>query len=594
MNGLKAEFPRVGAKARLLLFGLIAIASVAVGFLLVDAAHAQVLVKRWGYYGIGLTFAWAAVAGCSALPDITRGFRGMAAGEKARLWIVIGLCALIAALTVRFTYKVLYDEMVLQATAWNMHFSREASTVLRGYRIDGFFAPLDAYVDKRPLFFTFLISLLHDVVGYREANAFGFNFALLPLVLFQLYCLARRLAPPAASLAALAAFGTLSLLAHNATGAGMEMLNLAMLLGSLHAAIAYLEQPTEKRLTLLILVVVLLAQTRYESSLYVAPAALVILEGWRRARRPLAPLALILAPLLLVPYAIHNTYLSGTPLLWELRDHEQTRFSVAHFWANLRHAGAYFFAVSRLMTNSAWLSATGFAGLLYGAICLWRGRGDWRHAPAPAFALTCFGIGILANLLLLMFYYWGQLDDPIVGRLSLPAYALITLALAYATGRLERVFRPASAVVAAGAIGILLVTGLGANAQHVTLNTLERELLWERQFVAAQSPGDRLIITNKSALPWMLCRKPAIAIELARTRVSALRRQLDQREFKEILVFQGLRPASPEGEYVLNPTDRLPDWFVLEPLAERRFGARLCRVSRLVAINAPPDAAVQQ
>ncbi|HVU32615.1 MAG TPA: glycosyltransferase family 39 protein [Opitutaceae bacterium] len=580
----------LGPRARLLAFGVVALASVALGFLTFSVHQSQYLIEHYGYYTISFTFAWALIAAWRIAPVLGAELAAPARRERFQAGGVIAVCTVIAVLTVPITYKVLYDEMVLQATAWDMHFFREVKTILRGYRVDGMFVPFDAYLDKRPFFFAYLVSLVHDLTGYREANAFYVNLALMPVVLVQVYYLGRRLAAHGGALAAVVALGTLSLLAQNATGAGMEMLNLAMLLLTLQLGLIYLDAPDAPRLAAMLLAAVLLAQTRYESSLYVLPTAVVALEGWRRAGRIILPPSAIFAPALLIPYAIHNTYLSGTPLLWELHQDEKARFGLDHFWSNLHHAGLYLFSGSTLSTNSFWLSVAGILAFLFGLYRLWRGRRGWRTAPPVAVGLVAFGVVILGNLLLLMFYYWGQLDDPIVARLSLPTCVLLALALAYAVNVLDAPRRHLAAVSIGGAVLCYVWSGLIANAQHSALNTLDAELAWEQRYVASLPPGDRLILTNKSALPWMIHETPAIAIEQARHRVEELRFQLENHTFREILVTQMLRPTSAAGDYQLDPADRLPDWFVLQPVAEHRFGTRLDRVSRLVEIQPRPPA----
>lgn len=52
----------------------------------------------------------------------------------------------------------------------------------------------DNYIDKRPLLYPFLVSLAHDLTGYRVLNAFLVNVALHPLLLGLAWWLARRLA----------------------------------------------------------------------------------------------------------------------------------------------------------------------------------------------------------------------------------------------------------------------------------------------------------------------------------------------------------------------------------------------------------------
>ena len=581
-------------RVRLLLFGAVAVASVWLGFLAFNAAQAQILVKHYGYITISATFGWALWSWWRVAPVLRA---ELAAAQRRERWqaaAVVLACSAVAILTVPATYKVLYDEMVLQATAWNMHFFREVSTILRGYTIDGVFVPLDAYLDKRPFFFAYLVSLLHDLTGYREANAFYLNMALAPVVLAQIYFIGRRIASHGAALAGVVAIGTLSLMAHNANGAGMELLNLAMLLFTMQLALIYLDAPDGKRLSALIFAAVLLAQTRYESCLYVIPVALIGFEGWRRAGRVIMPPAAILAPALLIPYAVHNTYLSGTPLLWELHENEKTRFGVQYLWQNLDHAYGFFFSTSRLLTNSLWLSVAGPIALLIGVAAFWRKRRLWRTAPSVAPVFIAFGAVILGNLAMLMFYYWGQLDDPIAARLSLPTCVLMAIALAFAVARFDGPRRHLVAVACGGAVLAYLWSGLVANAQHTGLNTLDHELLWERRFVAGLPPGERLIVTNKSALPWMLCRTPSVAIEQARHRVDGLRFHLENKTFREVLVFQTYRPTSRDGDYQLDPVDRLPDSFVLEPITERRFGTRLDRVSRIVEIRRAPAQAARK
>jgi hypothetical protein len=62
---------------------------------------------------------------------------------------------------------------------------------------------------------------------------------------------------------------------------------------------------------------------------------------------------------------------------------------------------------------------------------------------------------------------------------------------------------------------------------------------------------------------------------------------LDQGTFQEVLVTQLLRPTGAEGHFVVEPKDLLPDDYVLEPVVERHIGARIARISRVVAILPP-------
>ncbi|MCF7687612.1 MAG: glycosyltransferase family 39 protein [Cephaloticoccus sp.] len=589
MGGAKEDIdPPVRANSRLQLllrligFGFVAVVAVYIGFLACSVNEARLLVQRFGYFTIAGTFVWSVVAVVRIGPGWLRSWSGMTRQEVWAAGGVALLLTLVAVVTVPYTYKVLYDEFVLQATAWSLHEARIVGAVVRAYDIGGVFTTLQTYLDKRPFFFAFLISLLHDLTGPRTANAFIFNTVLMPVSIGLVYLLARRLVSHWPAMAALCAFGAFSLLAQNATGSGMELLNLVMLLIVMHLGIWYLEAPDETRLTALVLTTILLAQSRYESSLYVAPAALVVLEGWRRRDRLILPMAAILAPAMLIPYALHNTYVSGMPFLWELREGEATRFGGVYFMGNLSHALKFFFDFSGQIPNSTWLAVAGLPAMIWTVWVVGHRVAGWRQASPVVVLHIIFGVGITANLGLLMFYYWGQLDDPIVSRLSLPFSMLLALCIAWTITQFPRSRQKGVAQLAiTGAILSYLSTGLVANGVNWALNLQAREIAWELNAVQNMSPEPRLILTNKSSLIWLTNEISSIQIIGARHRVEAIRYHLAQHTFAEILVTQNYRPVNRDGGFQLDPIDRLPSEYVLEPVLERRFGTHIARISRV-------------
>jgi hypothetical protein len=63
---------------------------------------------------------------------------------------------------------------------------------------------------------------------------------------------------------------------------------------------------------------------------------------------------------------------------------------------------------------------------------------------------------------------------------------------------------------------------------------------------------------------------------------------MTQGTFREIFVAQALRPTTPGGKFGVDPDDVMPENFQLETLAEKRFGGRMARLSRLVAVGPEP------
>lgn len=585
---------KTGSLLRLALFALIAPFAVAYGFLLHSASDAKELLQHFGYFAMTATFLWwlaSLVLLARREPAVRRAFSIEAARRHLPALGLIAVFMAVAWCTVPYSFKVLYDEAVLQSTAFNLHFFREFGTVIRGYEINGVFTSLTVYLDKRPFFYPYLVSLVHDLTGYRVLNAYVLNTVLLPVVLALVYVVTRALGGTRGALVALALFGASPLLAENANGSGMEMLNIAMFLATLGLAIHYLNKPDETRLSALVLTCVLLAQTRYESALYVGCVGVLILEGWRRAGRVVLPLAGLCAPLLLVPSALHNVYLSGTPLLWELNSEVNSRFSGQHLLKNIGHAAAYFYGLSPSLKNAVWLSVAGalaIAWALWGAL---RHRRAWKSVPPGIIASWVMGLGVAANLGLLMFYFWGQLDDPIVSRLALPMYVMLAVAVAWAVGRCRLDWQPrVGAWLIAGALLGYLAVGLRAIAYNNGLNQLATEMSWEEHWVARRPSVPRLMITNKTGLNWFAQSTAAIAVELARGKAEQVRFHMNAGTFREVLVSQYYRPVGAEGGFVLDPRDALPDSFVLEPLIERQMGGRLLRISRVVEIRLPRPA----
>ncbi len=572
---------------RLALFGLCGIAALYLGFVAFDVATARMLLRQSGYYVILLTFLfWL-----GALWNIRPRGGKPAPMPRKELGIALGVTALLTAMALlheTFRSKILYDEYVLQSTAYNMHFFRDGSAIVRGYDIQGVFLSLDSYVDKRPVFFPFLLSLTHDLIGYRPANVFVLNSLLFVLSLGLIYWIGRRLNGWRGGMLALGLLGSLPLFAQNASGSGMELLNFFMLVVVILQAAAWLRHRDEAHLTALVLGVILLVQSRYESAIYVAPAALAIVWGWWRAGRIIISWPVVLAPLLFIPVALQQKVVSNSPVMWELHDNQTSRFSLAYLEGNLKGAWTFFSEPGLVHANSLLLGVLGAVALVVvGGRLLLRWRQLSGLEPLRASVLL-FSAGMLAITVLMMFYYWAAFNDPMASRFALPLNLVLILAVVVIAALADRK-APASIVLLGAVAAYALGFSAPKQAYHFYSHVGNDEIEWELRTVAARPNVSRLILSNKSTLPWMVRSTPAILLARALPVADRLAEHLHQPDFNEILVTQSARPASADGQYELVPEEALPPWFHLELLAERRFGTKLARISRLVAIDLPAN-----
>jgi hypothetical protein len=292
--------------------------------------------------------------------------------------------------------------------------------------------------------------------------------------------------------------------------------------------------------------------------------------------------------LLLIPVALQQKVVSNSPIMWELHENQTSRFSVDYLAGNVKGAYEFFSAPGMTQANSLLLGPLGLLGLAVVGWRLWRERARWREVTPVQLSLLVFGAAILGVTGLVMFYYWAALNDPMAARFALPLHLLLVLAIVAAAAWADR--RWPVSLLALGAVAVFIL-GMSSPKQsyHYYSHLGNDEIAWEQRVVAARPHVSRLILTNKSPLPWLIDKTPAILLDRAKMVADRLAEQLRMPDISEILVTQGARPTSLDGDFQLPPEEVLPAWFHLEPVAERRFGTKLARISRLVAIDLPGD-----
>jgi len=576
---------------RLALVLLLSLLAVLVGFVAVGLPAAEWMLRHLGYWfmlGLVLVFGFSLARLWG-----TSGFRlSRVWQEHRRGALTVLVCSACLLAMDRVAYKVQFDEQVIQATAQNLHLTKEVGALVRTYTLSGSQLPLEAMLDKRPFLLPFLGSVLHDLTGYRTLNLFLLNAALVPVLLGLVYHIGCRLVSKAGGIVSVLVLTTLPVLGQAATGTGLEVINLAMLAATLAAAIGYVRDPGSERLAVLCLCAVLLSQCRYESVLFALPAGLCVLWGWWRVRRILLPWQACVTPLLFIPYALHNRVLSATPRLWQLGEGQSSRFSVSYLADNLEGARRYLFVHDRDLGASLLLAYLGVACLLALPWVLRRVRPVGEDRPVLG-VVGLFGLFVAGNLGMLMFYYWARLDDPVASRFSLPLYLMLALVIGLVTGLLfagrPRAWGLGAAMLFVYAMAVLRPAT--AHAFYTEYNLSARVIEWETDFISRMPPRERLVIGNRSILPFTIERVAGVPRQGVEASLDRIRFHLEARTFEEVLVLQTLRPGSAEGDYYLDPADALPSGWETRVLAEKRFGAVLERISVLVSMPAPVAAA---
>ena len=487
-------------------------------------------------------------------------------------------------------FKILMDEIHLLGTSMAMHLERAVYVPQRANDLQGIFELMAGQVDKRPLFFPLLVSLIHDLTGYRPENAFWLNTVLTYGLLGLSYLAGRALGGWRAGLFAVLGWAALPLLGQNSRGGGFELLNVTMILAvALLGAWHYRRRDAGSQ-TALVLGGVLLAQTRYESPLFLLPVAAVLALVWWEERAIRLAWPVVLSPVLLLPVPLLTRVFEARPASWEMasRPGYEHVFSPLHIPDNLGHAFAYWFNTGVEQPNSVFLSAVGCVGLVLAVVGAGRQLRAWS-AETPAVRLTLvFGVGVGLHLLLMLCYFWGKFDDPVIRRLSLPAHLLFVFAPLLAVRQLPRPERAGTALLTAGLLAFV-ATGLPALAKQgaTKLYYPALDTAWRRDFMAARPERDYLFIDNESTT-WITHRVSATPVVQARARPEAIAFNLRNRLFSGIFVFQQFDIDEATGRLTIKADDDLGPAFELEPVAERTFRVDLLsRISRVKAVTLP-------
>jgi hypothetical protein len=488
-----------------------------------------------------------------------------------------------------FGFKILSDEIVLLGTSQNMHLGRDVGFGLRATDVRGPFELLQSALDKRPLLYPFLVSVLHDWTGYRPSNAFWLNAGLGVVFLGLLHGLAVKIGRNRwAGHVAVLLVGGIPLIAQQASGGGFELLNLTLLTGWLWLGMLYLEKPDALRQDAFVFTAVLLACTRYESLLYLVPTALLVGFAWWRSGVTRVTALTVLAPLLLLPSLWLQQSFDANAGNWQLKSKAaDTVFAFQYLADNLGHAAAHFLSTDGYQPNSPVFGLLGLLALplfLLWSLRVWRTP---RQAEPADTALAWLCLGLWGGTALMMLYFWGQFDDPVIHRLSLPTQLLLLVALLVVLGRMvpQRPWLWKSAALVA--VAALLGWGLPVMAKNAygRMYTPGLAFAWREQFLR-QIADRQVLVIDRDTQFWITQKIASTPVAQAEVRKEGIAFHLRNRSFAEIYVFQSFLFNETTGTETVYNEDRLSPAFELAPVAQRRLAiGHVARISRVVAIH---------
>ena len=484
-------------------------------------------------------------------------------------------------------FKITMDEVVLASTSMHMHLEKEVFTVSRGYEVNGVFHILGGYLDKRPYFFAFIVSLVHDLFGYRSSNVFYVNAVVSFSLLMGVYFTGKLFGGKRWGWLAILLLVSVPLFGFNVNGGGFELFNLLMLLVTVYLGKCWVEKPTSTSLTAFVFSTLLLAQCRYESILFVFPAGFVILFVWWRDKKVLLPWPVYFAPLILVPYVLQNRVLNDSKVLWQLEENQPTAFGLGYLSLNLKSAADFFFHMGLNQGNSLIIVGFTLVAILLGILYKFHYSGYFvKEKTAWRMVGWIFGLTVCFNFSLLMFYYWGQLSDPVASRLGLPLHLVLVFFAVYVFSRQPwgDWLGSVALVCTLTCIWFFALPNI-SQSSYMRLAYEARQIDWMNEMLENHS-GNVLVITDYHIMG-LSNRVSAVPILLTISRKPELEFHIKNQTFSEILLVH--RNSSSDttilGNQELLQLSELEKHFNLEQLYSRKLGpndvALISRVSGL-------------
>ena len=577
------------------MFALIAALSALAGLRLVPNEMALHLVTHAGYWCVlaaFLLFLRALVR--TFAPDLSAVRQGGLRGFDWASLAVVGLGGTMLLVHETFGFKIVMDELMLAGTSMSMHFNRTALTPFRGNNIHGVFMIVEGLLDKRPLFFPFLESVVHDIAGYRPENAFVLNGILTFVLLGLVNAAGRMLSGRLAGWLGVALLAGLPLLGQNATGGGFELLNIVMILATLLLGARYVARRDDDAFEAFVYSAVLMAQVRYETPVFLLPVAAITLWVWAQQRRANLGWPVLVAPVLMIHCALQNRIFDARSTAWQLQSKPgfSHPFSVWNIPDNVAHAIGFFFSLKLTdQPNSLVLSALGTISILFLLLLIAKRVRTLAAEPPISVATVFFSLGFALQFGLMMCYFWGRFDDPVIRRLSLPTCLWMVIAV---MAVLQQFPKPA---VVRALLGLAVLAAIVQGVPSMAAHAYNQEYLagletaWRRTFIADHPQKDYLMIDNDSIL-WIAHQISATTVTSTTDPAKATERRdalvffKRSHAFSDMYVFQRFTIDPETGKKTIRDGDDLGPSYVLEPVREESLQLlTLTRISRIKEIR---------
>ncbi|MDD3146479.1 MAG: glycosyltransferase family 39 protein [Candidatus Riflebacteria bacterium] len=437
--------------------------------------------------------------------------------------------------------------------------------------------------DMRPGGFPFMVSALHSLTGYRGSNAFAVNAIAGFLSMLLLYYLVQMPFGRFWGITAMLLLASYPVFLLYMTSAGFEVFNLMTALIFLVLLDRFIRRPAASSAESMLLLLPLLAQTRYESALAVLCALPVVFLRLPAAEYAHFSLRLVIWPLLFMP-AAWLRLVTFSQQAFQVKEIDQA-FGFDLFVKNIQKALPFFTGSERAYGMVPVITFFAVAGLVW-LLLDWQLRRQSAKDPLASASFSADQSMLLFSALFFALhaaarfaYFWGDMTLQYTSRLGIIFLPVLVFLSVYLMRRLTNLFALGKNWAVVGAF-LLLIHCWPVAGQNLAVRDILffREFKTVREFLQREYPDkkDYIVVTEQSNALVPL-RYNSFSVGHLNANLESVKRDLKNRTWRYLLLVQKIETES--GKAIEN--SGVSADLVLETLYESQLSVnRILRISK--------------
>ncbi|MFH1371877.1 MAG: glycosyltransferase family 39 protein [Planctomycetota bacterium] len=477
--------------------------------------------------------------------------------------------------SVKVCFKTLSDETNMVSVSGSMTRSKTVLNCTMAKYYYGNLQPINQEVDKRPLVFPFLVSVLHTISGFRYQNAFAVNFIVMFLFLTGVYIATRKLLDAFSAAAAILFILSYPVFTVFGTSAGFDVLNSAFFIMVLTIAYYFVKSPSSSGFALLFVSLLVFANIRYESIVF-----------------------LLLIPLLLAPkikwqyvkdssFLFAVTPLINLPYLWQRILKPQAQFesvrdvSLFSFGSLIKNTTLFFTHIidfNYILPYAGFVTLAGILIFIY-LIIQTAGKKILVESHQRHF-LIIFLVSIGLSTLMYFSHFMGDYTHPSTTRF----FIILSIVFALSPVML-RVFKPR--VVSGPVLSLIAIVcfvfyhPIAVEGRFINTLTLNRQTSHCIDFLKKLNDKNILVISSRPG-QYVALGYGAVDFDYANKNKESLLNEARRHLYSKIIVFQEIMydTGMPGSDTALDTAYHLKRIKEIQITAES-----FLRISEVLVIN---------